>query len=73
MVSEIIKRDGRTVPFNETKIASAIFKAMNSCGLSDFQKAEDLAAKVCATFDGKNINKQYWIFYFFNINYVNFI
>ena len=55
MVSEIIKRDGRTVPFNETKIASAIFKAMQSCGLSDFQKAEDLAAKVCATFDGKNI------------------
>lgn len=55
MVSEIIKRDGRRVPFNETKIASAIYKAMDSVGHNNFNFAEVIAAKVSAYFDAKDI------------------
>lgn len=56
MVTEIVKRDGRSVPFNEAKIASAIYKAMNSCGVGNYQRAEDIALKVCTVFDAKEIS-----------------
>ncbi|MDD3304057.1 MAG: anaerobic ribonucleoside triphosphate reductase [Clostridia bacterium] len=47
MVTKIIKRDGRTVPFNVEKIAQAIYKAAVSVGGNNYKEAEDLAAKVC--------------------------
>lgn len=47
MVTKVKKRDGRTVPFNVEKIATAIFKAANSVGGNDHEIAMDLAQKVC--------------------------
>ncbi|MHA1518512.1 MAG: anaerobic ribonucleoside-triphosphate reductase [Alphaproteobacteria bacterium] len=40
------KRDGRLVPFNEEKIANAIFKAAQAVGGEDRQLANDLAGVV---------------------------
>ncbi len=56
MVTKIVKRDGRRVPFNIEKISKAIYKAAVSVGGSDYQEAEDLAAKVCEYID-KNIKE----------------
>ena len=47
MITKIIKRDGRKVPFNVEKIAKAIYKSANSVGGHDYETAEDLAEKVC--------------------------
>ncbi|MCL2772321.1 MAG: ATP cone domain-containing protein, partial [Oscillospiraceae bacterium] len=46
MVTKIIKRDGREVPFNIEKIANAIFKAAKAIGGSDYDSALELAYKV---------------------------
>ena len=46
MVTKIVKRDGREVPFNIEKIASAIFKAAKAIGGSDYDSALELAYKV---------------------------
>ncbi len=46
ILKSIIKRDGRTVPFNHDKIADAIFKAAQSVGGKDRKQAELLAQKV---------------------------
>ena len=46
MVTKIIKRDGREVPFNIEKIANAIFKAAKAIGGSDYDSALNLAYKV---------------------------
>ena len=46
MITQIIKRDGRKVPFNIEKIATAIFKSAQSVGGSDYNTALDLAYKV---------------------------
>lgn len=54
MVTQIKKRDGRTMPFNIEKIANAIFKAAQSVGGSDYNEAFNLAQKVC-----QMIEKQY--------------
>ncbi|WGM89089.1 MAG: vitamin B12-dependent ribonucleotide reductase [Candidatus Bathyarchaeum tardum] len=45
-VSEVTKRDGRTVSFDENKITNAIFKALNSVKKSDKQLAKKLADDV---------------------------
>lgn len=47
MITTIIKRDGRKVPFNLQKIADAIFKAAASVGGSDHETALALAVKAC--------------------------
>ena len=47
MITKIIKRDGRKVPFNVEKIAKAIYKSATSVGGHDYETAEDLAEKVC--------------------------
>ncbi|MCX8074368.1 MAG: anaerobic ribonucleoside triphosphate reductase [Clostridia bacterium] len=47
MVTKVIKRDGRKVPFNVEKIATAILKAANSVGGHNEEMAMDLAQKVC--------------------------
>lgn len=46
MITKIKKRDGREVPFNIEKIASAIFKAANVTGGKDYNTALSLAEKV---------------------------
>ena len=46
MISAIVKRDGRTVPFNKAKIAEAIFKAAQSVGGKNMDVANDLADQV---------------------------
>jgi ribonucleoside-triphosphate reductase len=46
-ITEIQKRDGRHVSFNEEKIADAIFKAAESVGGSDYATAMQLAEDVC--------------------------
>ena len=47
MVTKIVKRDGRKVPFNVEKIAKAIYKAASSVGGHDYETAMDIATKVC--------------------------
>ena len=46
MITKIKKRDGREVPFNIEKIASAIFKAASATGGKDYNTAMELAEKV---------------------------
>ena len=46
MIEKIQKRDGRIVPFDKNKIAEAIWKAAQSVGGTDKQRAYDLADKV---------------------------
>jgi len=45
-IKQIIKRDGRCVPFDEKKIADAIFKAAQAVGGQDRMMAEELAGVV---------------------------
>jgi len=45
-IREVRKRDGRVVPFDETKIADAIYKAIRSVGRGDRALAEELASAV---------------------------
>ncbi len=47
MITQIIKRDGRIVPFNTEKIANAIFKAAQSIGGQNYQEALKIAFKAC--------------------------
>ena len=47
MIKQIVKRDGRKVPFELEKITNAIFKAAQAIGGSNRQEAEELANKVC--------------------------
>ena len=46
MITTIIKRDGREVPFTIDKITDAIYKAANALGGSDRAMAEQLAGQV---------------------------
>lgn len=46
MITQIIKRDGRRVPFDKTKISSAIYKAAEALGGHDRTVADDLAKQV---------------------------
>lgn len=45
MLTTIVKRDGREVPFNLEKISNAIFKALQASGVPDAGLALQLAAK----------------------------
>ncbi len=45
-VGYVVKRDGRTVPFDQSKIANAIFKAAKAVGGDDRVLADELAAMV---------------------------
>ena len=46
MIEQIIKRDGRTAPFELDKIANAIFGAAQSVGGQDYEMARELAEQV---------------------------
>jgi len=45
-IREVRKRDGRVVPFDESKIADAIYKAIRSVGKGDRSLSEELASAV---------------------------
>lgn len=53
MITQIRKRDGRTVTFNVEKIAQAIFKAAQSVGGSDYNTSMELADEVCDMIEAK--------------------
>ena len=55
MITHIVKRDGRTVPFELDKITEAIFKAAKALGGSDRRTAEDLAKEVVAYLEEKRL------------------
>lgn len=46
MKKEVIKRNGKKVPFDRSRIANAIIKAMISVGLENKEVAEKIAAKI---------------------------
>ena len=46
MITTIIKRDGRQVPFNLEKISNAIWKALQASGAGDMGQALGLAGRV---------------------------
>jgi len=46
MIDMIIKRDGRTVPFDREKIASAVYRAAVACGGRDREEAERVTEDV---------------------------
>ena len=53
MLNEIIKRDGRKVPFHMDKITEAVFKAAQAVGGSDHEEAAQIAAQVCQECEAK--------------------
>ncbi|MBE6853190.1 MAG: anaerobic ribonucleoside triphosphate reductase [Ruminococcus sp.] len=57
MITQIIKRDGRTVPFNAEKIANAVFRAAQSIGGHNYEEAMDIACKACETAEKKYAGK----------------
>ena len=48
LIKNTIKRDGRIVPFDKSKIAEAIFRAAQSVGGDDLLLSEKLADEVCS-------------------------
>ncbi len=46
MIQTITKRDGRAVKYDRTKISSAIWKAVQSCGGSDREEVEKVTDAV---------------------------
>lgn len=47
MITMILKRDGRKVPFNVEKIAKAIYQAAVSVGGQNYEESQEIASKVC--------------------------
>ncbi len=58
MITKIIKRDGREVPFSIEKIANAIFKAAEAVGGRDYSTAMDLACQVANELEAKVVGEQ---------------
>ena len=53
-IEYVVKRDGRLVPFNEKKIADAIFKAAQAVGGNDRALADELAVVVTMFLEKKH-------------------
>ncbi len=53
MITMIVKRDGRTVPFNVEKIAKAIYKAAESVGGHDYDQSAQISSHVCEYLERK--------------------
>lgn len=53
MIKEVIKRDGRKVPFDVSKIENAIMQAAEASGGKDRELARQLAFKVCDELEEK--------------------
>lgn len=58
MVSRVFKRDGSKQAYDESKIAKAIFKAVEACGGNDFARSEFLAKQVTELIDQKYTAEQ---------------
>ena len=58
MITKIIKRDGREVPFNIEKIANAIFKAAQAVGGNNYDESLELAYKACEALEKSLNDKQ---------------
>ena len=56
MLTSIIKRDGRVVIYDRSKIKMAILKAMEAAGSTDFDKADMIAIAVEDHFNDRNIS-----------------
>lgn len=54
MVTQILKRDGRTADFDIDKISTAIFKAAQAIGGKDFNSAKELSKKVFVLLEQEN-------------------
>jgi ribonucleoside-triphosphate reductase len=46
IITQIRKRSGEIVPFDQNKITAAIYKAQEAVGMADSKRAEELATKV---------------------------
>lgn len=57
MITHIIKRDGRKVPFDIEKIVNAVFRAANSVGGTDAETAKDIAIKTCDYYEKTYIDQ----------------
>ncbi len=57
MLTAIIKRDGRTVPFSLEKISTAIDKALQVSGEGDANRALELAAEVAGRMEERSANR----------------
>ncbi len=55
MLLQITKRDGRQVPFNDTKITEAIFKAAQADGEGDRRQALELTLDVVKALEAKEV------------------
>ena len=53
MISSIVKRDGRTAPFNAVKITDALFAAIKASGSDDYVSALRLTAQVVDYLENK--------------------
>ncbi|HJB66678.1 MAG TPA: anaerobic ribonucleoside triphosphate reductase [Candidatus Mailhella merdavium] len=53
MLTSLRKRDSRTVPFTQEKIARAVFLAAQSQGGRDYAMAEDIASRVSAELENR--------------------
>lgn len=56
MIKSIIKRDGRQVDFDPSKITDAVYKAAKSCGGSDRKTANIITNKVISLYEAFNPN-----------------
>ena len=61
MLTTIIKRDGRKVPFDETKITDAIFAAAQAVGGADRSIAMRLTLKVMDILEEKYGDKPFTV------------
>ena len=57
MINTIIKRDGRTVVFDVSKIATAIYKAALAVGGTDEDTAKSIANTVASMYEHDNPEK----------------
>ncbi len=53
LITQIIKRDGRKVPFNVEKMANAIFRAAQSVGGSDYDESMEIACRISEIIEEK--------------------
>lgn len=51
MITHIIKRDERKVPFTIDKIVTAVYRAAESIGKSDMDMATDIASETCKLYE----------------------
>ena len=51
MITHIIKRDERKVPFDIDKIANAVYRAARAVGGADMNISKDIAAKTCELYE----------------------